>query len=115
MINIPIKNLIGINNEYILKHHPIFYNDIFKTITIENISLAERIWLYKNELQTIYTYFHKDFGLRLNRFNFRKDILVKQGFDKNKTEHQIMKERKYYRIYDCGNLKFIKINKKPVN
>lgn len=24
------------------------------------------------------------------------------GFDKNKTEHEIMLERKIYRIYDCG-------------
>ena len=53
-----------------------------------------------------YSYFHKDIGIRQNRFNFRKDILVKQGFDKNKTEREIMKELNYYRIYDCGNLKF---------
>jgi hypothetical protein len=43
---------------------------------------------------------------RYNRFNFRKDILVKQGYDKNKTEHNIMLERKIYRIYDSGNLKY---------
>ena len=41
------------------------------------------------------------------RFNYRKDILVKQGFDPNKTEHEIMLERKIYRIYDSGNLKYI--------
>ena len=41
-----------------------------------------------------------------HRFNFRKDILIKQGFDSNKTEHEIMLERKIYRIYDSGNLKF---------
>lgn len=39
---------------------------------------------------------------RYNRFNYRKDLLVKQGFDKNKSEHQIMLERGIYRIYDCG-------------
>jgi hypothetical protein len=43
---------------------------------------------------------------RSNRFNFRKNILVKQGFDSNKTEHQIMLERNIYRIYDSGNLKY---------
>jgi hypothetical protein len=32
--------------------------------------------------------------------------LVKQGFDKNKTEHEIMSERKIPRIYDCGNMKY---------
>lgn len=39
---------------------------------------------------------------RKNRFNFRKNILISQGFDKNKTEHEIMLERGIYRIYDCG-------------
>ena len=44
--------------------------------------------------------------IRNHRFNFRKDILVKNGFDPNKTEHEIMLDRNIYRIYDCGNLKF---------
>jgi hypothetical protein len=43
---------------------------------------------------------------RENRFNYRKDILIKEGFDKNKTEHDIMLERKLYRIYDCGSICF---------
>ena len=40
------------------------------------------------------------------RFGFRKDILVKEGFDASKTEHQIMLERGYSKIYDCGNMRF---------
>jgi len=47
-------------------------------------------------------------GIRKHRFNFRKDKLIKDGFDSNKTEHEIMLERKIYRIYNSGNLKFIK-------
>jgi len=43
---------------------------------------------------------------RYHRFKFRKDVLVKEGFDKNKTEKEIMKERGYNRIYDCGNKKW---------
>ena len=54
-----------------------------------------------------YWYFKKNEMIRYHRFNFRKDILVKEGYDKNKTEHEIMIEKKYYRIYDCGNMKFI--------
>ena len=46
-------------------------------------------------------------NIRCNRFNFRKDLLVKKGYDKSKSEHQIMIERKIYRIYDSGNLNFI--------
>jgi hypothetical protein len=45
-------------------------------------------------------------GLRYNRYNFRKDKLIKKGYDSAKTEHEIMLERKYYRIYNSGNFKF---------
>jgi hypothetical protein len=45
--------------------------------------------------------------IRKHRFGFRKDFLKKQGFDtKNKTEHEIMLERKIYRIYDCGTITY---------
>ena len=46
-------------------------------------------------------------GVRNHRFNFRKDKLVKEGFDKNKTEIQIMSERKIMRIFDCGTEKWV--------
>lgn len=36
----------------------------------------------------------------------QKSILIKEGFDKNKTEKEIMFERKIYRIYDCGNIRW---------
>ena len=39
---------------------------------------------------------------RENRFKYRKDRLVEEGYDKEKSEHEIMLERKIYRIYDCG-------------
>jgi len=45
-------------------------------------------------------------GIRYYRFNFRKDKLMKEGYSKDKTERQIMLDRKIYRIYDSGNLKF---------
>jgi N-acetylneuraminic acid mutarotase len=44
---------------------------------------------------------------RYNRFNFRKDVLIKMGYDKSKTEFQIMNELPYYRVYDSGSLKFL--------
>ena len=43
---------------------------------------------------------------RLHRFNFNKQKLVKQGYDINKTEKQIMQKLGYDRIWDCGNLKY---------
>jgi len=53
-------------------------------------------------------YYYVIDGIRKHRFNFRKDVLIKQGFDPNKTEHQIMIDRKIYKIFDSGNLKFNK-------
>ena len=82
------------------------------------ISYADRRWsegnLYYNlgfklvgETRPNYFYLDpKNTSRRESRFKYRKDILVKQGFDPNKTEREIMKERGYLRIYDCGTLKF---------
>ncbi|MFW6219888.1 MAG: hypothetical protein ACOC33_03530, partial [bacterium] len=43
---------------------------------------------------------------RHHRFKFRKSILVEEGYDPNKTEKEIMNERGYLRIYDCGSIKY---------
>jgi hypothetical protein len=45
--------------------------------------------------------------IRKHRFTYKKNKLVKDGFDSKKTEHEIMLERKIYRIYDSGQLKFV--------
>jgi hypothetical protein len=45
---------------------------------------------------------------RTHRFSYRKSMLIKQGFNTNKTEHQIMLDRKIYRIYDCGTIVYKK-------
>jgi len=82
----------------------------------EVTSYADRSWsqgnLYKNlgfELirKTEPNYYYVIDGMRKHRFGFRKDELIKQGFDPLKTEHEIMLERKIYRIYDSGNLKYV--------
>jgi hypothetical protein len=43
---------------------------------------------------------------RKHRFSFRKDKLIKEGFDPDKTEKQIMEDRGILRIYDCGQYKY---------
>lgn len=43
---------------------------------------------------------------RVNRMKFQKSNLVKMGYSPGKTEHEIMNEHGYYRIYDCGTLKY---------
>lgn len=45
-------------------------------------------------------------NVRFHRFNFRKDKLIRDGFDRNKTENVIMTERGYYKLWDFGNLKW---------
>ena len=44
-------------------------------------------------------------GIRKHRFNYNKQKLIKEGFDTDKTEVQIMQERGYYRIFDSGYTK----------
>lgn len=47
-------------------------------------------------------YFYVVNNKRKNRFNYRKSELISEGYDSNKTEHEIMLDRGIYRIYDCG-------------
>lgn len=108
-------NVIGgankLFNYFIKKYSPnsiISYSDnrYFSGNLYKNLGFE-----YVNKTKISYYYVIK--GLRYHRFNFRKDILIKNGFDKNKSEHEIMVERGIYRIYDCGNKKWI-YNKKPI-
>lgn len=46
-------------------------------------------------------------GKCYNRQQFMKHKLVAEGFDPNKTESQIMKERGFDKVYDCGNLVYV--------
>lgn len=54
-----------------------------------------------------YSYFKNNEFIRYHRFNFRKEILIKHGYDKNKTEREIMEERNFLKIFDCGNIKYL--------
>jgi len=61
---------------------------------------------FEFEFKTKPNYYYIFDKVKKHRFNFRKNILIKKGYDLNKTEHEIMLERKIYRIYNSGNLKF---------
>jgi hypothetical protein len=72
-----------------------------------NGSLYEKLgFKHVGNTKPNYWYFKKGNLKREYRFKFRKDVLVREGYDKNKTEHEIMTEREYLCIYDCGNMKF---------
>lgn len=77
------------------------------------VSYADRRWsvgnLYEKLNFNLYNasrpnYFYVIGDKRYNRFNFRKSQLIKEGFDPNLSEREIMFQRKIYRIYDCGCL-----------
>lgn len=47
-----------------------------------------------------------DFINREHRFKYRKNVIIKNEMDLNKTEWEIMQENGYDRIWDCGSMKF---------
>ena len=97
-----------------------YFIENFKPVDI--LSYADRSWskdgnnLYENlgfEFinKTVPNYYYVINDIKKNRFNYRKDLLVKEGFDSNKSEHQIMLERGCFRIFDSGSLKYVFSNK----
>ena len=80
------------------------------------ISYADRRWsvgnLYeKLDFKLLHkskpSYFYIFNNKRVNRYTFRKDILVKKyGCSEDDTEHSFCLKNKWYRIYDCGTLVF---------
>lgn len=100
------------------------FSKLLKSFEINNtpkslLTYANRDWSYndniyhkngfefKGNTEINYWYFNNDIK-RKHRYQFRKDKLVKDGFDRNKTEVEIMRDRGYHRIFDCGSLKYIK-------
>jgi hypothetical protein len=89
---------------FIKKYTPekiISYSDI----RIFNGGMYEKLGFVKiSQSKPNYWYIIND--IRKHRFNYRKSILIKEGYDKNLTEQEIMFNRKIYRIYDCGNIRW---------
>ena len=83
------------NPETIISYCDISFND-------GNSYINTGFNFIKNTVPNYY-WFHKDEGIRINRWRFRKDILVKKGYDSSKTEIEIMSSLGYYRIWDCGS------------
>ena len=79
------------------------------TINLEDSSIPRtlllklRIFGFNFIKNTIKNYWYVVDNKRVNRFNFRKDVLVSEGFDPNKSEREIMLDRGIYRIYDSGS------------
>jgi len=92
-----------------------YFENNYKPINL--ISYADRRWsvgkLY-SKLGFIKTknstpnYYYIIGHNRINRMKFQKHKLVFEGFSKSLTEKEIMEKRDIYRIYDCGNIVFVK-------
>jgi hypothetical protein len=98
----------------------LFRQFIKKYYPTEIISYADRSWSQGNLYEKLGFFLLKKTkpnynyiidGHRKYRFGFRKDILIKKGFEQKKSEHQIMLEKNIFRIYDSGHLKYS--TKKP--
>lgn len=93
LFNFFIKNY---SPEKIISYSDIRYFDggLYEKLNFDKISQSKpNYWYVVN-------------GIRQHRFNFRKSVLIKEGYDKDKTEKEIMFDRKIYRIYDCGNIRW---------
>ena len=82
----------------------------------EIISYADRRWSLGNvyekngftfKYNTKPNFYYILNKVRHNRLKFQKHKLVKEGYDKSKSEREIMNDRGINRIYDCGNKVFI--------
>lgn len=52
-------------------------------------------------------YWYVKNGHRYHRYNFTKHKLIEKGYNKNKSESQIMTELGYGKIWDCGHAKWV--------
>jgi hypothetical protein len=81
-----------------------------KIVSYSDIRLFDGNLYEKNNFTKISTsrpnYWYVVGDVRRHRFHYRKSKLVKDGFDPNSTEKEIMFNRKIYRIYDCGNIRW---------
>jgi hypothetical protein len=89
---------------FVKEHNPLYV-----------VSYSDKRWNTGNLYQqinfekvgsTLPNYWYTKGFNRYYRFKFRKDVLVKEGFDPSLTEQQIMTNRNYHIIWDCGSDKW---------
>lgn len=104
VIGLPSKFL----KYFISKYKPqkiVSYADRRWTPTHENCMYEKIGFTYVGETKPNYWYC-KGYKHREHRFNYRKDILIKEGYDSSLTEFEIMEMKGYHKIWDCGSFKF---------
>jgi len=69
-------------------------------------SVYKKIGLFKSHISKP-SYYYIENNIKHNRFLYRKDVLVKRGYDPNKTEFEICNSIGLLRVYDTGTIKYI--------
>jgi very-short-patch-repair endonuclease len=93
---------------FVKKYNPEIIES-FSSNDISNGNLYEKLEFKYTSDSISYWYIDKKFT-RYHRYKFTKYNLVKESFDPNKTEFEIMDERGFYRIYDSGQTKWTYTN-----
>ncbi|MFW6219260.1 MAG: DUF7487 domain-containing protein [bacterium] len=94
-------------NYFVTNYNPI-YVETFADKRYSNGKLYEILGFdFIGDTKVNYWYFLRGDGIRYNRLNFNKKLLLKEGHDINLTEREIMIKKGYNRIYDCGNKKYV--------
>ena len=97
--------------KYFLKIYNPEYIESFSSNDISNGNLYKQLGFEKVSDSIGYWYVDKEMN-RYHRYKFTKYSLVREGYDKDKTEFEIMDERGFYRIYDSGQTKWVYKNRK---
>lgn len=90
---------------FINKYNPIEIQTYSDNLISDGNLYKKLGFIYIHESKPGYWYVIN--GIREHRFNWRKQKLVKMGYDKEKTENEIMMELGFWRIYNGGNKKWI--------
>ena len=78
----------------------------FACLDISNGSLYKRLGFEESNYSEGYWYINSKDNKRYHRSTFTKAKLIQDGYDPDMTESEIMAMRKFYKIYDCGRIKF---------
>jgi hypothetical protein len=107
--NLINSNIVGSSSK--------LFNFFIKNNMVNEIISYSDISLFNGEMYKILNfrkvglsnpnYFWVVNGNRRHRFNYNKKKLIKMGYDPIKTEVEIMHDMKYYRIYSCGQEKWV--------
>lgn len=104
-------NVVGaankIFNYFVKNHNPISIISYANLEWGESSVYSKMNFKFDKISEPGYFYYISNKGVREHRFNWTKNKLISLGYDKNKTEEEIMIELGNYKCYNSGNEKWI--------